>query len=580
LPDQITSATHLAWRSPDGRSGVWTNGDTDKTPGPHAEPFVASTGRWRRRGAAWRRSADQNHSLGEALAADGLDKVLADSRGVFAFVSAEPSGTAFAAADELGFCPLYHHSSPTFSVIGSRAGLVAQARQAMDGTAPGCDSTGVAWLALATSRFDDSTGYDGVDLLGQGRTLMVDANGVLHTNQPREPAWSASDTGTDPSEASDVVLAEMVESLTAAVDMAGTEPLVVDLTGGRDSRCLLAAILLAGLSHRCTFQTFGPRHIADVLIAESIAERFGLEHHRRLANRGQRRSPYESIHRTAQLSEAMSSGLRALPHPTGEHHLSVSGVFDGLRPHRPSPAHPIPLPKARHRLAHRMIGGKLGLIDPELVDTLRTTALQSAFDDPSVADLDPRLILDTAWLRFGLRQHVGSTQPWMSAHRILPTYSPLTLRSSFAIGVEARHSQLLTESIVAKVSNLGEIPYADETDRLGEVRRTRDSTSGSDAPRSGRAVRESRTQHGPGQQQPTAVSATVAQTYRSARVPDRAQALEQIGVEAPESAWAHLDRGAYFQAAADLATLDNLGRREVYGVATMLSWATSFSSHD
>ena len=49
-----------------------------------------------------------------------------------------------------------------------------------------------------------------------------------------------------------------------------------DITGGRDSRLILALMLEAGVTDAFDFRTIGAPHAPDAVVGARIAERFGL----------------------------------------------------------------------------------------------------------------------------------------------------------------------------------------------------------------------------------------------------------------------------------------------------------------
>ena len=135
------------------------------------------------------------------------------------------------------------------------------------------DRDSALWLGTIGYRVGLASGWAGVRQLGQGARLTADASGVRVTQRPfaLPPA-----RGFDPN-----LAGEGLEQAKAAIRLAAADaPLDLPITGGKDSRVVLAIALAAGLKDRLTLFTRGYAGHPDVEVGAMIAERLGVPHRR------------------------------------------------------------------------------------------------------------------------------------------------------------------------------------------------------------------------------------------------------------------------------------------------------------
>ena len=80
-----------------------------------------------------------------------------------------------------------------------------------------------------------------------------------------------------PTDALEEVRGEVTTAIRMALAVSATK-LCTGLTGGKDTRLILAILLAEGLASEVEFQTFGQPDLPDVVVAQQIAEAFGLHH--------------------------------------------------------------------------------------------------------------------------------------------------------------------------------------------------------------------------------------------------------------------------------------------------------------
>ena len=178
------------------------------------------------------------------------------------------AGTVEVLMDTLGFVPVYVGRRGDGHVISNSADVVASLLGLSSVDALGASSfLGLGWAA------SDRTLVAGVDILCGGAMHRIAERG-LETRRWFGPAGLASRS----ERARALTVEGLAESLVALTRRATENMPRVEsaLTGGRDSRMLLALLKAAGVDAH--YFTGGPEHLPDVYIARELGERFGLDH--------------------------------------------------------------------------------------------------------------------------------------------------------------------------------------------------------------------------------------------------------------------------------------------------------------
>jgi asparagine synthetase B (glutamine-hydrolysing) len=163
------------------------------------------------------------------------------------------------------------------SAVASTAELAARAI-AGDGEAPERDTLAVAGLAFTRDRVGTRTGFVGVQTLPPGSTLeLVPGRSPRVRERPRP--WLPDASMADLAPADQVERAALeVEDEVRFAPTYPAERHLADLTGGLDSRAVLAAVLSAGCGDAYTFATDGSPQLSDVQIAQELAQLFSRRH--------------------------------------------------------------------------------------------------------------------------------------------------------------------------------------------------------------------------------------------------------------------------------------------------------------
>ena len=200
------------------------------------------------------------------LSAPGT-RLPADVAGEYAIARLHADGTLEAFGDPAGLQQLFHAEDGR-PILANRAAFVAALRGDRQ---PDRDSA--LWLGTIGYRIGTASGWRGVRQLDQAAFLTVDGTG---TYVARRALALPPERGFD-----DALLAEGLDQAKVAIRLAaGDGPLDLPITGGKDSRVVLAIALAAGLRDRLTLFTRGYAGHPDVEVGAAIAGWIGVPHRR------------------------------------------------------------------------------------------------------------------------------------------------------------------------------------------------------------------------------------------------------------------------------------------------------------
>lgn len=249
---------------------------------------------------------------------------LAGTVGDATAVCVDAHGRGVVAADEFGAASAYHHLSDDLLVAGSRPALVAEVLELL-GRAVAPDLLGLAWLVRSGYQVANHTAHEGIVRLPMGaRIALTGRHGVTVVEQPTPWCDTSGFAALGVEAVLDVAQEAIADHLTAASALG--RRIVLDLTGGKDSRLVLAVALSVLDRDAFLLRTVGPDEAPDVQVAREIADRLGLEHqsgYPRLRTPGAFADHAESF---LTATDGMQSlWVASVPHPF-EPEVRVSGV--------------------------------------------------------------------------------------------------------------------------------------------------------------------------------------------------------------------------------------------------------------
>lgn len=407
-------------------------------------------------GLVWRMAGDGCARLLDAReVARLLDRpgaeLPADVGGEYAVARLHGDGTLTAFSDRAGLHQLFHASDDRLAVA-NRAGLVATL---VEDWRP--DPAGLHWLPAIGYRVGEATAWRAVTQLAQGHALAL-APGCVAVTPFADPVvdfggergWSAS---------LEDQLDEGIAQAKAAILLGVPAEGAVDLpiTGGKDSRVVLALALAAGLRDRLHLFTRGYAGHPDVIAGAGIAAALGLPH-RREAPHGSDEPAHWSVERffaklSAQSwqSDGMVGGWDLILGERIATETIISGhVGEVLKAYSKKPLGEGPLdPIAMVRLQAPF--DPMGILWPEAREALFAQLADGMARDRAAGAREADLP-DLFYFRNRLPNWLGAIRGIKSFERqpVVPLGAPALLHLAFRLTPEERKRELLHYEIIAR----------------------------------------------------------------------------------------------------------------------------------
>lgn len=576
--DATTLVAAWAERVPGVRADwAWSTGE-------RALSVVA--GPLRRIGQTWlppERWADLLRSIARRGCPDGLDTLT----GEYAGVVVGTDGRGVAVTDAFANRALYVGHGASFDVVGSNARLVAATMSTNVAAAP-LDPLGVCGLAYTKHRIGERTGYESVRSVPIGTFLEI----APHAICPRARAvpWHAGSTldGADPATLIDAVEAALEEEVVAASKIT-TERTTVDLTGGKDSRLVLALAMLGGATERFGFRTDGPPAILDVEIASELAaltgvrwtngvDRTGTAARRRTSGRLDRHGlPWRErmadyVRDTYGICNISDTSGRSYETSVeeGPGRVRVSGLSGELL--RSTLTFELPDERALLRRFDRHFG-HLDLLRPEWLAWYRTAWIDDVVSGSPSATWNARH--DSFLLRTQVRANCGPRLELMPLRSIMPLSSLAAVRAAYALPDTARVEERVHREIIARASPR----LAEHRLTKGTWQHARPAPSWAIEPRRRRwrrapDPRAHRLDRPPTKPAVDARTSLPASNYREALAghTETVALLRELAADRSNPAWDVIDPAAVVAATERFATLPRAAHVELLGAATAALW--------
>jgi hypothetical protein len=518
-------------------------------------------------GRAWGGTSTWTQAVVDARARHGAADAVDHLRGLFTAAVVGPDGAGAVVNDALAFAFLFHASSDDLVVVSSEPALAAHAI-APPGVPPARDALGVSGMAHTHDRVGSVTGFTGVSALPPGGWFELRAGHSPRLHHRRHP-WLPTDEMLGLSQHELVEHAALdIEDEILAARTYPAERHLADLTGGKDSRLVLAGVLSAGVVDDFEFATDGPPDLVDVQIARELAERFSL--------------PFESGMRPGRYAEGyLDRVITYVDETAGMHSLwmlksrpldlppwvRLNGLFGETI--RSKVQRPLDTVDDAIRFRQRRFG-RLELLHPDARawwrKQVRRVLVEDAPEGASPADLvDTFQWKERARNNFGLREGVGGIP------RIFPLYSLPLIRAAYALGDRSRRSATLHREIMQRADpalvthRLAGAGFGPPPPLAGPAPVAAGPLSGapvSTAPPATAGAAPARVTPAP----------NLAVVMRAGRIEEQTAALAEIVADATNPVWEHVDRDRTLEALRRYDSLTGPERRELAGAATAAVW--------
>jgi hypothetical protein len=479
-----------------------------------------------------------------------------DLRGVFSLASLKSNGEGLVASDALGLSFTYVGEDTTATVISSRAALVATAINP-DGSRPSLDPLGVCGLAYSSYRIGNRTGFTGVRTLDPGTVIDISGNGAVEV-VGAAPPWLAEHC--DSGSALDLVMDEICEMVASTLTLPEVRP-TADLTGGKDSRLVLAAAMHSGVAGQFVFRTDGMPELPDVQVARSLAERLGLDYESGL-RLPQRQRDYDERLRTFVSITGGLTNAWDLKSPTGAYGaVRLSGANgECLRSHKMLDPPPHGSDELLRRFDDIFRFGQLSLLRPDVASQYREEALSLLVAGAS-HETHPLDMLESFQIRTRARSRYGPLEELDRSHRVLGLYSIAAIRAAFSLPPMERHIERVHHELMRRVSpTLVAHPFAG--------RGWQPRLEAPSEPRTSPAWEESK---------PAPAAVPLMAQLRTSSLDKHRPMFEAVVADAGNEAWDLIDRRRLISALAQGSKLTRPARAEVFGAITAAVWLSKAS---
>jgi hypothetical protein len=382
--------------------------------------------------------------------------------GIYAAASISSSGTGAVVTDALSVALLYRTETDDFVAFSTSARLAARVGAPPD-RKPQRDPLTVAWLPLLGYVVGDGTGFVGTRVLPAGAYVDIGPAFGARLGFTNATPWASPDLPVNESALVDLVHDDLTRSVRSVALLPARERFA-DLTGGRDSRLLLALMLQEGVADRFLFRTNGAEHTPDSVVGRAIAERFGLSHEAVTPapmdeTAFRRRLETHVFHTSGMLNPwDFKGGLDVARRP------KVSGFFGEMLSTNYKG-----FPELGSRDALRTVFHKREKIDSSSI--LRPDVkveLLDRLDEELIGRMDacgsaPQDLLDSFYVRQRIRRWFGTFEELGESGRIFPLYSVVGLQAACALGAPRRRLEVLAFAIMRKAcSDLTKMPLANK----------------------------------------------------------------------------------------------------------------------
>lgn len=392
---------------------------------------------WPRTGL-WHPSEPWAAQLAAKLRRDGVPGSYEDFFGVYTAAHLTDEDRGFVFSDPFGVGLLFYGERRDLFVVSNRASIAARVL-AGPRKVPSRDILGVCWTSFFGYVVGDDTAFQGVKAVPRGAFVAFDGRGNASVHRTVR-AWEVGSQRDIGQTGEDLAFEELTANVGSLAKIPSSQR-TVGLSGGKDSRLILALLLAAGVADRFEFETDGFDRSPDVVVARELAQRFGL-HHRVQPLSQVELTPEEYLERVRVHTHHHSGMLGSwdLGGGTGRlrDRLHVGGMFgEVLRSHYGRETAPEDEQQARAVFRDGLPFDAAGILRPDAkryyIDHVSAWVSQQLDDGAK-----PRDLLDLFYLQHRVRRWVGALQELNTNMLVHPLQSQTAIRWAFEAGHRAR----------------------------------------------------------------------------------------------------------------------------------------------
>jgi hypothetical protein len=241
------------------------------------QTLTAFSGLPARLDGAWPAGRTVADSLSDTLATTSYEQLFEDLHGMYTFARIDQSGEGIVTSDPLSVAMLYHAELPGVQIVSNRANLAARAITP-PGHAPYRDWRSAAWMIYSGQSYGLATGFSGVSVLPQSSYLRIHRYGRAEVRVWDQIPWEYPEGATRPSTIAGAIdeLDGYLRSVLRSLARLPFQRRELRLSGGKDSRVLLALLLSEQLQDNFTILTYGHRDGFDPTTAIDLGRRLGF----------------------------------------------------------------------------------------------------------------------------------------------------------------------------------------------------------------------------------------------------------------------------------------------------------------
>lgn len=222
-------------------------------------------------------SYDVSDSALDASTKNDAEYMFDNISGSYNFASITSKNGLLAFGDFSGTCPIYYSHINGVTCVSNRASALHGLRGKNK-----FNLLSLSWLIGHSNIFGEETPFDGVYSVTAGSYLKSRLGSPDFTiNKFKNQIWPSNDDAEYlddlTNEDWDLIVDELVKNFKAASEKL-TGDLRLSLTGGKDSRLVLALAIGAGFKDRITTFTNGPEGSPEISCAQNIANKIGVKH--------------------------------------------------------------------------------------------------------------------------------------------------------------------------------------------------------------------------------------------------------------------------------------------------------------